>query len=61
MERMRGLVEVHYQLHSNGPNYLKTFQTNWTFLDPNPNEVYDITTSDLKFTLLIVSNQKMAD
>ncbi len=61
MEKMRELVRVHYQLHSNGPNYLKTIQTGWTFLDPNPDEVYVITISDLKLTLLTVSSQKTAD
>ncbi len=41
MEKMRALVGVHYQLHSNGADYLKSLRTNWTFLDPNPDEVYD--------------------
>ncbi len=61
MEKMRGLVGVHYQLHSNGPNYLKTLGTGWTFLNPNPDEVYDINTSDLKLTLPIISSRKIAD
>ncbi len=61
MEKMRGLVGVHYQLHSNGPNYFKTLRTGWTFLNPNPDKVYDITTNNLKLTLLTVSSQKMAD
>ncbi len=61
MEKMRGLVEIHYQLHSNGPNYLKTLQISWTFLDPNPDKVYDITTNNLKLTLLTVLSRKIAD
>ncbi len=61
MEKMRGFIGVHYQLHSNAPNYLKTLQTSWTYLDLNPDEVYDITTSNLKLTLLTVSCLKIAD
>ncbi len=61
IEKMRGLVSVYYQLHSNGPNYLKTLQTGWTFLDLNPDKVYDITICDLKLALLIISSWKMAD
>ena len=61
MEKMRALVGVHYQLHSNGADYLKTLRTNWTFLDPNPNEVYDKTTSVLQLILLMLSSQKLAD
>ncbi len=61
IEKMGGLVGVYLLLYSNRPNNLKIFQTDWTFLDPNLDEVYDITTSDLKLTLLTVFSQKMAD
>ena len=47
IEKMQALVGVHYQLDSNGADYLKTFRTNWTFLDPNPDEVYDKITTIL--------------
>ncbi len=59
MEKMRALVGVHYQLHSNGADYLKSLRTNWTFLDPNPDKVYD--TSVLQFNLLMLSSRKLAD
>ncbi len=59
MEKMQALVEVHYQLHSNGADYLKSLRTNWTFLDLNPNEVYD--TSVLQLNLLMLSSRKLAD
>ncbi len=61
MEKIQILVEVHYQLHSNGPDYLKSLRTNWTFLDSNPDEVYDKTTSILQLILLILSSWKLAD
>ena len=61
IEKMQGLVGVYYQLHSNRANYLKTLQTSWIFLDLNPDEVYDMTTSVLELILLIVSSQKLAD
>ena len=61
MEKMQALVGVHYQLHNNGADYLKTLRTNWTFLDPNPNEVYDKTTNILQLILLMLSSQKLAD
>ncbi len=61
MEKMRALVEVHYQLYSNRADYLKSLQTNWTFLDPNLDEVYDKTTSVLQLNLLILSMRKLAD
>ncbi len=41
IEKMQALIGVYYQLHSNGADYLKSLRTNWTFLDPNPDEVYD--------------------
>ena len=47
IEKMQTLVEVYYQLHSNGTDYLKTFHTNWTILDSNPDKVYDKTTTIL--------------
>ncbi len=59
MEKMQALVGVHYQLHSNGADYLKSLRTNWTFLNSNPDEVYD--TSVLQLNLLMLSSQKLAD
>lgn len=59
IEKMQGLVAVHYQLYSNAANYLIIFQTGWTFLDCNLDEVYNMTTSILKLILLIVSNWKL--
>ncbi len=59
IEKMRVLVGIYYQLHSNGADYLKSLWTNWTFLDPNPDEVYD--TSVLQLNLLILSSRKLAD
>ena len=47
MEKMQALVGVYYQLHSYGADYVKTLQTNWTFLNPNLDEVYNKTTSIL--------------
>ena len=61
IEKMQAWEGVHYQLHSNGADYLKTLQTNWTFLDPNPDEVYDKTTSVLQLILLMLSSRKLAD
>ena len=61
MEMMRALICVHYQLHSNRADYLKTLRTNWTFLNPNLDEVYDKTTRVLQLILLILSSQKLAD
>ena len=56
IEKMQALVRVHYQLHSNRADYLKTLETNDIFFDPNPDEVYDKTTSILQLILLILSN-----
>ena len=61
IEKIQTLVGVHYQLHNNRADYLQTLRTNWTFLNPNPNEVYDKTTTILQFILLILSSQKLAD
>ena len=47
IKKMQALLEIHYQLHSNRADYLKNLRINWTFLDPNLNEVYDKTTSIL--------------
>lgn len=58
---MRELVRIHYQLHSNRANYLKTLRTDWIFLDLKPEEVYDMTTNVLELILQIVSSQKLAD
>ena len=44
---MRVLIGVYYQLHSNGADNLKTFETNEIFLNLNPNEIYDKITSVL--------------
>ena len=58
MEKIRVLVGNHYQLHghSNGANYMKSLRTGWTFLNPNSDEVYDMTTSVLQLILLIISS-----
>ena len=61
MEKMRALVGVHYQLHNNEADYLKNLWTNWTFLDPNFDKVYDKTISVLQLILLMLSSQKLAD
>ncbi len=61
MEKMRTLVGVHYQLHSKEADYLKTHRTNWNFFDPNPDEIYDMTTSVLQLILLMLSSRKLAD
>ncbi len=42
MEKTRQLVAVHYQLGSNGADYLKALREGWAFLDPNPDEVYNL-------------------
>lgn len=42
MKKIRQLVEVHYQLGSNGADYLKTLQERWAFLDLKPDEVYNL-------------------
>ena len=61
IEKMQTLIGVHYQLHSNREDYLNILGTNWTFLDPNPDEVYDKTINILQLILLILSSQKLAD
>ena len=61
MEKMQRLIGVHYQLHSNEADYLKILQTNWTFFNPNPDEVYDKITSVLQLVLLTLSSQKLAN
>ncbi len=61
MEKIRALVGVQYQLHSNGADYLKSLWTHWTFLEPNPDEIYDRTTSVLPLNLLMLSSGKLAD
>ena len=63
MEKIRILVENHYQLHghSNGANYLKSLQTGWISLDPNLDKVYDMTTSILQLILPIIYSQKLAN
>ena len=61
MEKMRELIGVHYQLYSNGANYLKTLQTGWIFLDLNLDKIYNMTTSVLELVLLIISSRKLAD
>lgn len=61
MEKMRVLVGIHYHLYRNRTNYLKILQTGGIFLDLNPNEIYNMTTSVLELILLIVSCQKLAN
>ncbi len=58
---MQALVGVHYQLHSNEVDYLKTLQTSQTILDLNYDEVYNKITSVLQLILLILSSRKLAD
>lgn len=58
IEKIQELIRVYYQLHSNGPNYLKILQIGWTIFDLNPDNIYDIITGHLKLTLLIVSSRK---
>ena len=63
MKKIRVLIGNHHQLHgySNEANYLKLFWTNWTFLDPNPDEIYDMTTGFLQLIVQIISSQKFAN
>ena len=61
IEKLQGLIGVYYQLYSNGANYLKTIWTSWTFLNLNPDKVYNMTISVLELILLIVSSQKLAN
>lgn len=59
LEKIQVLIENHYQLYrySNGAKYLKFFRIGWTFLNPNPNLVYNMTTSILQLILLIIFNR----
>ena len=61
MEKIRVLVGNHYQLYgySNGANYLNFLWIDWTFLNLNPDEVYNMTTSVLQLISLIISSQKL--
>ena len=63
MEKIRVLIGNHYQLdgHTNGVNYLQSLRTGWIFLNPNPNEVYDMITSVLQLIVLIIFIQTLAD
>lgn len=63
MEKIYVLIGIHYQLcdHRNGANYVKSLQTGWTFFDPNPNKVYDMTSVFLQLILPIISSRKLAD
>lgn len=57
IDKMRELIGVYYYLHSNRANYLKTFyQTDWTFLNLNFEEIYNTTSNILKLILLKVFN-----
>ena len=49
-------MKVYYQLHSNKADYLKSLWNNWSFLNLNPNEVYDKTISILQLILLMLSS-----
>ena len=42
MEKIRQLVEIHYQLDRNGFRYLRNLQEDCAFLNSNSNEVYTI-------------------
>ncbi len=48
MKKIRQLLVVHYQSGSNGLNYLKSLREGWAFLDPNPDEVYNLTIGNVK-------------
>ncbi len=61
MGNIQGLIRVYYSLHKNGPNQLKSFGIGLIILNLNTDDVYDITTSNLKLTLLIISGQILAD
>ena len=61
IEKMRALVGVHYQLHSNEADYLKSLWTNWIFLDLNLHMIYDKIISVLQLILLMLSSQKLAN
>ena len=63
IEKIQALVGNHYQLHdhSKGANYLNFLQIGWIFLNPNPDELYDMTTSVLQLILLIISSWKLAN
>ena len=61
IEKIWALIGVHYQLHNNVADYLKSFRTNSTFLNPNLDEVYDRTTGVLYLILLILSSWKLAN
>ncbi len=61
MEKMQTLVGESHELHSNVTDYLKSLRTNLTILKPNPDEVYDRTTSVLQLIWLMLSSQKLAD
>ena len=41
MEKIQTLIRVYYQLHDISVDYLKSFWTNWTFLDFTLDEIYD--------------------
>lgn len=58
---IQGLIRVYYSLHKNGLNQLKSFGIGLIILNLNTDDVYDITTSNLKLTLLIISGQILAD
>ena len=47
MEKMQALVGVYHQLYCNSVNYLKILQTNWTYLNPNFDEIYNKITNVL--------------
>lgn len=55
------MVGVFYQLHSNEANCLKVLWMSWTFLDSNPDVIYDITNSILELILIIIFIRKLAD
>ena len=63
MEKIEVMVGNHHQFygHSNGATHLKFFCTGWIFFNPNPDKVYNMTTSVLQLILIIISGQKLAN
>ena len=57
IEKMQTLVGVHYQLHSNKADCLKTLQTNGIFLNLDLDEIYEKIIRVLQLILLILFSQ----
>ena len=61
IEKIWGLIRVHYQLYKNGVNYLKTLHTGWTSLNPILDEVYNMITSIWKLILQLICSRILSD